>query len=118
MAAGVSALVLQAHRSYSPTQVKGALVAGGRHVTGTRTPGLDADDALTARPARVNASLLPSRVLLRVLIASGQVSSGVNWDGVTWEGITWESVTWEGVTWESVSWESVTWESVTWEAHS
>jgi serine protease AprX len=118
MAAGASALVLQAHRSYSPTQVKGALVAGGRHVTGTRTPGLDADDALTARPARVNASVLPSRVLLQVLIASGQVSSGVNWDGVTWEGITWESVTWEGVTWESVSWESVTWESVTWEAHS
>jgi serine protease AprX len=118
MTAGASALVLQAHRSYSPTQVKGALVAGGRHVTGTRTPGLDADDALTARPARVNASVRPSAVLLRVLIASGQVSGDVNWDGITWEGITWESVTWEGVTWESVSWESVTWESVTWEAHS
>ena len=118
LAAGVSALVLQAHRSYSPTQVKGALVAGGRRIAGTRTPGLDADDAVTARPARVNASVLPSAVLLRILVASGQVSGDVNWDGVTWEGITWESVTWEGVTWESVSWESVTWESVTWEAHS
>ena len=118
MAAGVAALVLQGHTGYSPTQVKGALVAGGREVNGTRTPAVNAVDALATRPASVNAGVAPSAVLVRVLVESGQVSGDVNWDGVTWEGITWESVTWEGVTWESVSWESVTWESVTWEAHS
>jgi len=118
MAAGVAALVLEARSRYTPTQVKGALVAGGRDVVGTRTPVVNAFDALTAHPARVNVGVAPSAVLIKVLVASGQVSGGVNWDGVTWEGITWESVTWEGVTWESVSWESVTWESVTWEARS
>src|SRR2546430_3879195 len=109
MAAGAAAVVLEAHRNYSPTQVKGALIASGRHIAGTRTPGLDVDDALTVRPARVNAGLLPSRVLLRLLAASGNVfGPGITWDGISWEGIAWESVSWEGVAWDGVSWEGVT----------
>src|SRR5437773_312567 len=116
MAAGAAADVLDAHGAYSPTQVKGALIAGGRRIVGTRTPGLDVDDALSARPARANADLPPSRVLLRLLAASGNVfSPGLAWEGISWEGISWESVSWEGVAWESVSWEGVTWDSVTWE---
>jgi len=116
MAAGAAADVLEAHGAYSPTQVKGALIAGGRRIVGTRTPGLDVDDALSARPARVNVGLLPSRVLLRLLAANGNVfGPGIAWDGISWEGISWESVSWEGVAWESVSWEGVTWDSVTWE---
>jgi serine protease AprX len=116
IAAGVAALVLDAKPRYKPTQVKGALVAGARRVPGTRTPAVDADDSLTAHPARVNLGLAPSLVLVRLLVENGQLPGDVIWDGVSWEGVTWESVTWEGVTWEAVSWESVTWESVTWES--
>jgi serine protease AprX len=117
MTAGVAALLTQAHPGYTPTQVKGAIVAGARNVIGSGLVGVDATGALTARPARVNVGLAPSAVLVKVLAESGQVlNEGVSWEGVSWEGITWESVSWEGVAWESVSWESVTWESVTWEA--
>jgi serine protease AprX len=117
MAAGAAALVLEAHPRYSATQVKGALIESGRGIAGTRTPGMDVDDALTVRPARVNAGLLPSRVLLRLLAASGNVfGPGITWDGISWEGISWESVSWEGVAWEAVSWEGVTWDGVTWDS--
>jgi serine protease AprX len=116
MAAGAAADVLQEHRWYSATQVKGALIAGGRRIVGTRTPGLDVDDALTVRPARVNVDLAPSAVLLRLLAANGNVfSPGMSWEGISWEGVSWETVSWEGVAWEAVSWEGVTWDSVTWE---
>jgi serine protease AprX len=116
IATGAAADVLEAHRSYSATQVKGALIASGRHITGTRTPGLDVDDALTVRPARVNEGLVPSAVLLGLLAANGNVfGPGMSWEGISWEGISWESVSWEGVAWEAVSWEGVTWDSVTWE---
>ena len=116
IATGAAADVLEAHRSYSATQVKGALIAGGRRIVGTRTPGLDVDDALSARPARVNEDLRPSAVLLRLLAANGNVfGPGITWDGISWEGISWESVSWEGVAWEAVSWEGVTWDSVSWE---
>jgi serine protease AprX len=117
LAAGAAADVLEAHHSYSATQVKGALIAGGRRIVGTRTPGLDVDDALTVRPARVNEDLRPSAVLLRLLAANGNVfGPGITWDGISWEGISWESVSWEGVAWEAVSWEGVAWEAVSWEA--
>ncbi len=116
MVAGAAAVILETHRSYSATQVKGALIASGRHIPGTHTPGLDVDDALSVRPARVNAGLLPSRVLMKLLAASGNVfGPGIAWDGISWEGISWEAVSWEGVAWEAVSWEGVTWDSVTWE---
>ena len=116
MVAGAAADILEAHRSYSATQVKGAVIASGRRIVGTRTPGLDVDDSLTVRPARVNAGVLPSFVLLRLLAQSGNVfGPGIAWDGISWEGISWESVSWEGVAWEAVSWEGVTWDSVTWE---
>jgi len=116
MAAGAAADVLEARRGYSPTQVKGALIAAGRKIVGTKTPGLDVDDALYVRPARVNAGLQPSAVLLRLLAASGNVfGPGTSWEGISWEGISWESVSWEGVAWEAVSWEGVTWDSVSWE---
>jgi serine protease AprX len=116
MAAGAAAVVLEAHPSYSATQVKGALIAGGRKIIGTRTPGLDVDDALTVRPARVNVGLLPSAVLLRLLAANGNVfGPGMSWEGISWEGVSWETVSWEGVTWEAVSWEGVAWEGLTWD---
>jgi serine protease AprX len=115
MAAGAAAVVLEAHRKYSPTQVKGALTAGGRRITATRTPGLDVDDALKARPARVNAGLKPSLVLLRLLVESGNALPDVAWDGISWEGISWESISWEGLSWEAVSWEGVTWDGATWD---
>jgi len=117
MVAGAAADILQARSRYSATQVKGALIASGSHIVGTRTPGLDVDDALTVRPARVNEGLLPSQVLLRLLAESGNVfSPGIAWDGISWEGISWEAVSWEGVAWEAVSWEGVTWDGVTWDS--
>jgi serine protease AprX len=115
MAAGAAAVILEKHQKYSPAQVKGALVAGGSRIAGTRTPGLDVDDSLTARPARVNAGQLPSLVLLRLLVQSGNVLPDIAWDGISWEGISWESISWESVSWEAVSWEAVSWEGVTWD---
>jgi len=113
---GVAALVLQAHGSYSPTEVKGALVAAGRRVTGSNTPGADAARSLSVQPARVNTGLRPSLVLVKVLAENGSLAGGlVRWETVSWETVSWEAVTWESVTWESVTWEGVAWESVAWE---
>src|ERR671931_508382 len=98
--------------------VKPDVLAPGEHVISLRVPGtaLDVDDALVARPARVNFGVLPSLVLLRLLAASGNVfGPGVSWEGISWEGISWEAISWEGVAWEAVSWEGVTWDSVSWD---
>jgi serine protease AprX len=99
--------------------VKGALVAGTRHVPGTKTRALLADAALTVQPARVNVGIWPSYVLVYMLAKSGLVlTSGISWEGISWEGISWETISWEGVAWESVSWEGIDWELLTLEPRS
>ena len=114
---GAAALVLQAHPAYSPTEVKGALVAGGRHIAGTRTPGLDAAAALNARPARENVGVWPSFVLLNLLRSTGVFAgTGTTWTGISWEAVSWESVSWDAVSWEGIAWESVSWDAVSWDA--
>ena len=112
---GIAALVLAAHPRYTPTQVKGAIVASGRPVAGSTTKAVDASAALTSMTA-VNVGIAPSRLLLSLLARLHMLKGkGVTWEGVTWDGVTWDGVTWEGVTWDSVSWESVSWETVSWE---
>jgi subtilisin family serine protease len=119
LVSGTAALIAAVHPTYTPTQIKGAIVASGRSISGSTTKAVDAAVAITVTPAAVNIGLKPSRMLLVLVAASHQLKVlGVTWEGVTWENVAWDSVTWEGVTWESVSWESVTWESVSWESVS
>ena len=115
LVSGVAALVLSDHARYTPTQVKGALVAGGRRVSGSKTPAADAARSLDTHPARVNVGLHPSNVLISLLASSGALGGGIRWDTVSWEAVSWETISWESVTWESVSWDSVAWESVSWD---
>jgi hypothetical protein len=113
---GVAALVAAARWRYSPTQVKGALVASTRPILGSTAGAVDAASALVRTPASVNVGLKPSQLLLSALTTLHRLKvHGVTWEGVTWDGVTWESVSWESVSWETVSWETVTWEGVTWE---
>jgi serine protease AprX len=112
---GVAALVASEHKHFSPTQIKGAIVASGRTVIGSSTKAVDALLALT-RTTTVNAGLRPSKLLLQVLLSAHALRlKGITWEGVTWDGITWDGITWDGITWESISWETVSWESVSWE---
>ena len=91
-------------------------MAGGRRIVGTRTPGLDAAGALVARPARANAGLIPSLVLVTMLKATGALDgSGTTWEGISWESVSWESVSWDVVSWEGIAWESVSWDTVSWD---
>ena len=111
MVSGVAALVLAAHPEYTPTKVKGAIVASGRTVEGSTTRAVDAGSALVAM-TDVNVKVVPSRLLVQRLAQLGIPlgASGVSWEGVSWESVSWESVSWEGVSWESVIWETVSWE--------
>jgi serine protease AprX len=112
---GVAALVASAHKRFTPTQVKGALVASTRPIAGSSAGAVDAPNALV-RTSTANAGLRPSRLLLQILAKAHQLKvTGITWEGVSWDGVTWDGVTWDGVTWDAVSWESVTWETVAWE---
>lgn len=112
-ASGAAALVAARHPLWSPSMIKGALVASGRSINQTPRPALDAAHALDTFSI-ANWGIAPSKLLTTMLTKSGLLKAGVTWEDITWESVSWESVTWDSVTWEGVTWDTtgVTWEMV------
>ena len=108
---GIVAALLEKHPSWSPDQVKGALVNNLRELPG----GGDEVDALAAYNASKgelvsNEGLEPSKL---IDTATGEV----DWSRSTWSRSTWSRSTWSRSTWSRSTWSRSTWSRSTWSAH-
>jgi serine protease AprX len=126
---GAAALVLAEHPTWTPDQVKGALMLKAR-ATPLSTAGasgvgeVDASEAAKVLiPPNPNASLNrfvvpdPSGGPVPVFDEATWTSAAQanpTWDAATWTSATWTSATWTSATWTSASWEAATWTSATW----
>jgi serine protease AprX len=126
---GAAALVLAEHHSWTPDQVKGALMLEAR-ATPLSTNGatgvgeVDANAAADVdSPPNPNASLRefvvpdpdggPVPVFDEATWTSA-AQANATWDAATWTSATWTSATWTSATWTSASWNAATWTSATW----
>lgn len=125
--AGAAALLLQKYPSWSPDQVKGALIQTARTVNGTPLRALNVEAAANvSNPGLANqgvhalvcapgSTCLPDDGVSTVasVWSSGTWNSGT-WNSGTWNSATWNSGTWNSGTWNSGTWNSGTWNSGTW----
>ena len=128
--AGAAAQILAKHPTWTPDQVKGALMARARFVpeeglTGAAGVGeVNASrSAVMAQPPNPNLALNrfvvpdPTGVKAPVFDAvswTDVAKSNASWDSVTWSDVTWTDMSWSLVTWSDVTWSDVTWSDVTW----
>jgi serine protease AprX len=126
---GAAALVLAEHPTWTPDQVKGALMLKAR-ATPLSTAGATGVGEVDASAAvAVSAPPNPNASLLQFVVpdpAGGPVpvfdeatwtsaaQANATWDAATWTSATWTSATWTSATWTSASWTSATWTSATW----
>jgi serine protease AprX len=123
-AAGAAAQILARHPSFTPDQVKGALMLTAKNppqaIAGSVGRGeLNADQA-----ARLTNPPNPNAALERYLMAdpaggSTQVFNSVAWDdaakaNVSWDAVAWGDVAWGDVAWGDVAWSDVSWQDVAW----
>ncbi len=110
---GVAALLIQANPSWTPDQVKSALMATAKSL---RTAGSGAGDVYApsavsvSNPSYANQGIPFNSGVAGV--ASGSVYDAATWDSATWDSATWDSATWDSATWDSAAWDSATWNSV------
>jgi serine protease AprX len=128
--AGAAAQILARRPSWTPDQVKGALMQRARFVreeglTGAAGVGeVNASRAAAlVRPGNPNLALnrfvVPDPLGLKAPVFDAAswtdvAKANASWDSASWSDVTWSDASWSSVTWSDVTWSDVTWSDVTW----
>jgi serine protease AprX len=119
---GTAAYLIALNPSWTPDQVKGALMATAQPVPNAQRfqAGVGQVNAVRAMMKRNPPN--PNKGLDRFVVpdaAGGLVFDAVSWydaakSDVSWNSVSWADVSWSDVSWNSVSWADVSWSSVSW----
>ncbi len=127
--AGAAAQILARHPSWTPDQVKGALMLRARHIPDAPPGSAGVGEINAARSADVTRPPNPNLALNRFVVPdptggstpvfnavswSDAARAGVAWDSVSWSDVSWSDASWSDVSWSDVSWSDVSWSDVTW----
>jgi serine protease AprX len=127
--AGAAAQILARHPTWTPDQVKGALMKTARYLPDAPPGSAGVGEVNGYKAANVNRPPNPNLALDAYLMpdpAGGglPVFNAVSWsdaaqgnhvwDAVSWSDASWSDVSWTDVTWSDVSWSDVSWSDVTW----
>jgi len=127
--AGTAAQILARHPSWTPDQVKGALMQAARYIPEAPPGSAGVGEVNANRAASVNRPPNPNLALDRYVVPdpadggtpvfnavswSDAAKSNKAWDAVSWTDASWSDASWTDVSWSDVSWSDVTWSDVTW----
>ncbi|HET7856578.1 MAG TPA: S8 family serine peptidase [Gaiellaceae bacterium] len=128
--AGAAAQILAKHPTWTPDQVKGALMLRARFVPEEGLGGAAGVGEVNAsRAAAVVNPPNPNQALNGFLVPdpAGSVTpvfdsvswtdlarANASWDSVSWTDVTWSDASWSSVIWADVTWSDVSWADVTW----
>jgi serine protease AprX len=125
--AGTAAQMLARHPSWSPDQVKGALMRTARavHTKNPKAAGLG--EITASRAAAANYAPNPNLGLERFLTSSGgsgfsfdamswadKAKSDMSWNSMSWNSQSWSDMSWADQSWASMSWADMSWNSMSW----
>jgi serine protease AprX len=117
--AGAAAQILARHPSFTPDQVKGALM-GTAHQAPLAAPGsLGLGELDASAAASVDDPANPNKALEQYLMPDPAGGSAPVFDSVAWgdaiaANVAWNAVAWSDVSWSAVAWGDVAWSDVAW----
>ncbi len=127
--AGAAAQILARHPSWTPDQVKGALMKAARYVPDAPPGSAGVGEVNAYRAVNVSRAPNPNLALDAYLMPdpagggtpvfdaaswSDAAQGDHSWDAASWSDASWSDVSWTDVSWSDVSWSDVTWSDVTW----
>jgi subtilisin family serine protease len=126
--AGAAAQILARHPSWTPDQVKGALMLTARPLPAATPMSAGVGEIDAAAAAAVTNPPNPHENLddfVSTDPGTGEpafdqaawrdaVEADATWTSATWTSATWTSATWTSATWTSATWTSATWTSASW----
>jgi serine protease AprX len=116
--AGAAAQILSAHPSWTPDEVKGALMLSATRVPSAAplSVGVGVVDvakavALTSAP---NPNLALNRFVVSASGGSGKAFDAAAWASTARTDAAWASAAWSSAAWASAAWSSAAWASAAW----
>ncbi len=124
---GIASAIIAANPTWTPDQVKGAImqtatVPAGYNSTGALGVGAVNGSAAVAAPGTAN----PNAGLNQFVTTAGGVASfnasswyeaaqsNASWNSASWSSASWSSASWSSASWSSASWSSASWSSASW----
>ena len=127
--AGAAAQILARNPTFTPDQVKGALMQAARYIPEAPPGSAGVGELNALRAANLNRAPNPNLALNRFVVPdptggktpvfnavswSDAAKANASWDAVSWSDASWSDASWTTVSWSDVSWSDVTWSDVTW----
>jgi serine protease AprX len=125
--AGAAAQILAKNPSWTPDQVKGALMVAAKPVAGAAplSVGVGVIDAQKAMAVTnpPNPNLALNKFVVSESGGSGKVFDAASWantaqSDASWANASWASASWSSASWSSASWASASWASASWASAS
>jgi serine protease AprX len=126
---GAAAYVLAIHPTWTPDQVKGALMLRTAVPAGYVPPGalgvgvLQADYSAFLADGTANPNLALDGFVKLDPATGSYVFDGASWStaaaaNMSWNSMSWASASWSSASWSSASWSSASWNSASWSSQS
>ncbi len=125
--AGAAAQLLIEHPTWTPDQIKGALMQRARHIPDAPRGSAGVGEINALRSSQLSRAPNPNAALNRFLKTDvlgttafdgaawyTAAKASVSWDSVSWSDVSWTDVSWTDVSWADVSWSDVSWADVSW----
>ena len=120
---GAAAQILAKHPTFTPDQVKGALMVSTKPVDDAAQGSVGVGEIQMVKASRIDTPPNPNKALNKFLVADPSDGTLPVFDGVSWldkakTDVSWDSVSWDSVSWTDASWNVVSWADVSWESAS
>jgi len=129
---GIAALILGQHPTFTPDQVKGAILLGAKPLAKATDMSEGAGEVNAGKSMQFTNPPAANKALNKFLVsdpvtgspvfdAAGWASSAqadASWANASWSDASWSSASWASASWAAASWASASWASASWDSSS
>ncbi|MDX6488442.1 MAG: serine protease AprX [Gaiellaceae bacterium] len=112
--AGAVAQILSRHSSWTPDQIKGALMVTAKPVPGAIPLSLGVGELNAAKAAWRNLTPPNPNAALNRFVVSASNGSGMTFDAASWSDYVKANASWADASWSDASWADASWSAASW----
>jgi serine protease AprX len=130
VASGIAALILGQHPTFTPDQVKGALLLGAKPLPKAADMSEGAGEVNAGRSIQFSNPPAANKALNKFVVSDPVSGSPVfdaaswasaakadaSWASASWSDASWASASWASASWAAASWASASWASASWDS--